>query len=260
MEKMTYSTKDNLCSNNNFKQKDSKNNAKQWFCKIFMLCVLTVVSALPTLAQTPLNETEVYNRIMSRQYEEGYKEGTPWTNSTLYINTVEYFGYPAGCYTMGGCAAFMLDMMEFASNYEYPIRKINASYDNIPKLHIGDGLRVNGGGHSVLVIGISDNGHEVTVAEGNFNSSVHWGRKIDLSQQNEGLVYVATFWPEEKDKKGDVDHDGDISLADILLTVDYILNKNPDGFFKSEADLDGDNEVSLADILSIVNIILEKES
>jgi hypothetical protein len=156
------------------------------------------VSILTSLAQTPLNETDVYNRIMERQYVEGYTEGTPWDNSHTYWNTVEYDGYPAGCYGAGGCFAFMMDMMEYASNYEYPIRVIKGTYDNLPKLHIGDGVRVNNNSHSVLIIGINEDGHTVTVAEGNFNSSVHWGRVIDLADPNNGFTYLSTFWPEQQ--------------------------------------------------------------
>ena len=165
--------------------------------RALVVLIMASVSILTSLAQTPLNETDVYNRIMERQYVEGYTEGTPWDNSHTYWNTVEYDGYPAGCYGAGGCFAFMMDMMEYASNYEYPIRVIKGTYDNLPKLHIGDGVRVNNNSHSVLIIGINEDGHTVTVAEGNFNSSVHWGRVIDLADPNNGFTYLSTFWPEQ---------------------------------------------------------------
>ena len=166
--------------------------------RALVVLIMASVSILTSLAQTPLNETDVYNRIMERQSVEGYTEGTPWDNSHTYWNTVEYDGYPAGCYGAGGCFAFMMDMMEYASNYEYPIRVINGTYDNLPKLHIGDGVRVNNNSHSVLIIGINEDGHTVTVAEGNFNSSVHWGRVIDLADPNNGFTYLSTFWPEQQ--------------------------------------------------------------
>ena len=166
--------------------------------RALVVLFMASVSILTSLAQTPLNETDVYNRIMERQSMEGYTEGTPWDNSHTYWNTVEYDGYPAGCYGAGGCFAFMMDMMEYASNYEYPIRVIKGTYDNLPKLHIGDGVRVNNNSHSVLIIGINEDGHTVTVAEGNFNSSVHWGRVIDLADPNNGFTYLSTFWPEQQ--------------------------------------------------------------
>ena len=55
---------------------------------------------------------------------------------------------------------------------------------------------------------------------------------------------------------GDVNHDGTVSLNDILITVSYILGENPNGFYKTNADIDHDGSISLADIMMIVDIIL----
>ena len=165
---------------------------------------MATISVLTSLAQTPLNETDVYNRLMERQYMAGYSEGTPWTNDIPYsfddpyLNHVEFDGWPAGCYGGVGCFGFMMDMMEYASNYEYPIRIINGTYDNLPEIRVGDGIRLNNNGHSVVVLEVHPDGHTVTVAEGNFNSSVHWGRIIDLADPNNGFYYLATFWPEQE--------------------------------------------------------------
>ena len=165
---------------------------------------MATFSVLTSLAQMPLNETDVYNRLMERQSMDGYTEGTPWTNDIPYsfddpyLNHVEFDGWPAGCYGGVGCFGFMMDMMEYASNYEYPIRIINGTYDNLPEIRVGDGIRLNNNGHSVVVLEVHPDGHTVTVAEGNFNSSVHWGRIIDLADPNNGFYYLATFWPEQE--------------------------------------------------------------
>jgi hypothetical protein len=134
----------------------------------------------------------------------GYSEGTPWTNDIPYrrddpyLNHVEFDGWPAGCYGGVGCFGFMMDMMEYASNYEYPIRLIYGTYDNLPEIRVGDGIRLDNNGHSVVVLEVHPDGHTVTVAEGNFNSTVHWGRIIDLADPNNGFYYLATFWPEQE--------------------------------------------------------------
>ena len=181
-----------------FKLHGSHRHVFESFRRALVMLVMTTVSVLTSLAQTPLNETEVYNRIMSRQNVEGYTEGTPWDNTHKYQNTVEFNGYLPYWFTGAGCQAFMMDMMEFASNYEYPIRKIECTYDNLPKLHIGDGARLKNNTHSVLIIGINEDGHTVTLAEANFNSSVHWGRTIDLADPSNGISYIETFWPEQE--------------------------------------------------------------
>ena len=43
-------------------------------------------------------------------------------------------------------------------------------------MRVGDILRINGDTHSVIVIGTDANG--VTIAEGNYNYSVNWGRTL----------------------------------------------------------------------------------
>jgi hypothetical protein len=186
-----------------------------------IISLIVVASALPSLAQMPLNETEVYNRLISRKTEVGYTEGTPWTNANKYVNTVTFDGYPKGCYTGIACFAFMMDMMEYASNYEYPIRIVKGSYDNLPKLHVGDGVRLYNNGHSVVVLKV--NGTEVTVAEGNFNGMVKWGETYDLAAPYMGFNYIATFWPEESNtiSTGITEHDIDSPIRDLCI---YHLN------------------------------------
>lgn len=187
-----------------------------------IISLIVVTAVLPSWAQKPLNEQEVYERLMSRKDMDGYREGTPWTNeSKTYINTVQFNVSSPGYYIGRGCVAFMLDMMEYASNYEYPIRIVEGSYDNLPKIHVGDGVRVMNDCHSVVVLEV--NGTVVTVAEGNINSSVHWGRKINLADSNEGFTNVATFWPEESNtiSTGITEHDIDSPIRDLCI---YHLN------------------------------------
>ena len=233
-------------------------NQHKSYKKVLMLLFVAMASILPSAAQSPLNEEEIYNRIMLRKDMDGYREGTPWDDNHLYINKVEYNGVPAGRFRGRGCFGFMLDMMEYASNYEYPIRKVKGTYDNLPEIHIGDGVRINNDGHSVVVIGKSEDGHVVTVVEGNYNHSVHWGRTIDLSDPKVGFTNTYTFWPEIIYAMGDVNHDGSVSVTDVLLIVEYVLGKSPEQFFIENADANSDKEITVADVLSIVAIILSE--
>ena len=57
---------------------------------------------------------------------------------------------------------------------------------------------------------------------------------------------------------GDLNHDGDVSLTDIMVLVDCILNDNFTTVVLSEADLNYDGDVSLSDIMTLVNYILEQ--
>ena len=226
---------------------------KQYACETFkgfrriLVSLIAVASVLPTVAQTPLNETEVYNRLMSRKDKEGYKEGTPWDNSHLYYNKVVFDGYKLGKVEGRGCFGFMMDMMEYASNYEYPIRIIEGTYYNLPKIHVGDGVRLMKDSHSVVVLEII--GSEIIVAEANVNGKVHWGAEYDLSAEYVGFTNVATFWPEVSNaiSTGITDNVNDSPTRDLRiyslngvlvksisqtgLSVKAVLQELPKGFY-----------------------------
>jgi hypothetical protein len=178
------------------------------------LLFIILVSVLSSMAQDILDEAIVYERLMARKTQVGYLEGTPWTNDNEYVNTVGFFGFPAGYYSGLGCFGFMMDMMEYCSNYEYPIVKIGATYDNLPEIHVGDGVRIKNDLHSVVVLKVGDDGHTVTVVEGNYNYSVHWGRVIDLSNPAVGIVFIASFWPSVTTGISDM---GDSPTRDITI-------------------------------------------
>ena len=93
------------------------------------------------------------------------------------------------------------------------------------------------------------------------------------------LIYPAGFTPEKtstgsgwymwkggyfKDEAsgimGDANGDGDVSVADVLITVDYVLGKNPAGFIFANANVNGDKDVTIADVTAIVDLVLNQKS
>lgn len=58
--------------------------------------------------------------------------------------------------------------------------------------------------------------------------------------------------------RGDVNLDGEVSLLDVMLTVDYMLGKDSEEFHFYIADLNNDNNISLIDLMILVDIILKK--
>ena len=57
-------------------------------------------------------------------------------------------------------------------------------------------MRISNDTHSVVVLSIV--GDVVTIAEGNYNNSIHWGRTLSLTQlQNGGIDYGITRYPVE---------------------------------------------------------------
>ncbi len=116
--------------------------------------------------------------------KEKYPEGMRWTNDN-------YYGWNGGIFTGGyGCAGFAF-MLSDAAFGRLPARKVAdmASY----RIRTGDILRMDNDSHSVIVLQVLSDG--VIVAEGNYNSSVHWGRKIPSSALK-NLTYIMTRYPD----------------------------------------------------------------
>lgn len=59
--------------------------------------------------------------------------------------------------------------------------------------------------------------------------------------------------------KGDVNGDGNVSVIDVISTINYILQEPPEVFNKKAADVNGDGEISVIDVISIIDIILNKQ-
>lgn len=139
----------------------------------------TTTSPTTTTTQKILTESEVYQSIMSLQSK--YPTGTPWDNSN-------YYGWKAGIYSGGyGCAgfAFMLSDNAFGS-------KKATKHTNFDSIKVGDVVRYLNDTHSVIIL--KRNGETFTVAEGNLNSAVYWGREITLSEFKNSGSYVLTRW------------------------------------------------------------------
>lgn len=95
-----------------------------------------------------------------------YPEGMPLTNSYYYYSP--RFGNGYGCY---GFAAKLSDTV-FGTERAY------TTHSSFDKIRVGDNIRI-GNSHSVIVLTKESN--HITVVEGNYNSSVHWDRKITAS-------------------------------------------------------------------------------
>lgn len=139
----------------------------------------TTTTTTTTTASTSLSESSVYSAMMALQSK--YPTGTPWDNSN-------YYGWKGGIYSGGyGCAgfAFMLSDAAFGSR---AARKVN-DFSNI---RVGDIIRLYGDTHSVIVLKVNSDSY--TVAEGNLNSAVYWGRNVSKGEVQSSGNYILTRW------------------------------------------------------------------
>ena len=140
-------------------------------------------AAAPAASARSLDAQSVYQAMIA--LKSRYPEGTPWTNDN-------YYGWRGGIYSGGyGCAgfAFMLSDAAFGTLPARMVRQIN-----YPDVRVGDILRVNGDTHSVIILEVQSDG--AVIAEGNYNRSIHWGRKLSRSEVL-AADYVLTRYPAE---------------------------------------------------------------
>lgn len=112
----------------------------------------------PTSTVTEQSAYTILNSLRST-----YPEGMPLTNSYYYYSP--RFGNGYGCY---GFAAKLSDTV-------FGTEKAYTTHSSFDKIKVGDNIRI-GNSHSVIVLTKESN--YITVVEGNYNSSVHWDRKI----------------------------------------------------------------------------------
>lgn len=59
---------------------------------------------------------------------------------------------------------------------------------------------------------------------------------------------------------GDVNRDGDVTIADVTALVNIILGKatEADNYDRKAANVNGDEDITIADVTALVNMILRK--
>jgi hypothetical protein len=128
-----------------------------------------------------LSATNVHAAMIALQ--SSYPHGMRWTNDNFYA-------WNGGIYSGGyGCAAFAFILSDAAFG-TLPARM---HYD-FNAIKVGDIVRINNDTHFVVVMEIGAT--HFTLAEGNFNSSVHWGRTMTINAFRSAFTYVLTRHPE----------------------------------------------------------------
>ena len=57
---------------------------------------------------------------------------------------------------------------------------------------------------------------------------------------------------------GDVNHDSDVSVVDVMMVVNHILGVTTDGIHIKNANVNCDNALDISDVMSIVDIVLHR--
>ncbi|MDO4537461.1 MAG: hypothetical protein Q4B54_04810 [Coriobacteriales bacterium] len=137
-----------------------------------------------------LTDAEVTNRLLA--LKASYPDGTPWTNANSYTSSRSYAQSASSAsnavpYVMtgSGCAGFALLAQDavYGSGRTY-VKDPSFDWDAIRP---GDHLRINNGGHSVVVL--TKSADSITVVEGNLNQGIYWGRAFTRDEVASTFAY-----------------------------------------------------------------------
>jgi hypothetical protein len=77
----------------------------------------------------------------------------------------------------------------------------------------------------------------------------------DNSKTYSNIVYTEVF-PHEG-MPGDVNGDNEVSISDVTILIDYLLNANM-AINTANADVDGDANISIADVTALIDMLVNK--
>ena len=84
-------------------------------------------------------------------------------------------------------------------------------------------------------------------------SAYEWQVQGNLTSGTTGWSEIASFMTPIK---GDANGDGQVTLADAVAVVNYILGKPSPGFSVGGADMNNNKKVTISDAVAIVNYVL----
>ena len=136
----------------------------------------TLKTVVTVVKKTGFTAAKVYQSMI--ELMDKYPEGTPWTNANRYV----WHAVPGITYEMYGCAGFAAILSDAAFGKKTEAKEVRSP--SASRIRVGDIFPMENDTHSVIVLKVETDGF--IIAEGNYNSSIHWGRKISkLTVPNE---------------------------------------------------------------------------
>lgn len=165
--------------------------------------VLTEASGSAARDSTVPTPAEAYAAMIALKDQDGYREGTAWTDYEPYSDTNGYYHWQGGLLdgkriSAVGCVAFAFILSDTAFG-QLPARMYGAGEFTYKDIKAGDILRINSDAHTMIVLEVSDAG--IIVAEGNVSTGdhkgkVHWGRSISKEEVMRTASHYITRYPQ----------------------------------------------------------------
>ena len=163
-------------------------------------------------------------------------------------------------YMFGACPSLTtLDLSSFNTATVTYMSYMFVNCSNLKTIYVGDGWSTEGltGANSSTNMFAACT--SIVGGKGTVYDSSHWDKeyaRIDGGPESETPGYLT----EKPDiLLGDVNGDGQITIADVTALVNIILGKDTTGQYNhAAADVNQDNQITIADVTALVNKILGK--
>ena len=143
---------------------------------IIIIALISWAATRDHLCDDEYSDECLYDKMISKKKE--YPEGMKWDNSDTYY-------WKGGIFSGGGgCAgfAFMLSDVCFGDIKAKQLKPCPNNYK------VGDVVRINNDSHSVIILKIEND--IITIAEGNYGGTIHWGRTFKFESLKNTCNYI----------------------------------------------------------------------
>lgn len=120
----------------------------------------------------------------------------------------------------------------------------------------GIGFEYNITGDEETMLAMTDNGKPDVEVTDLVPGAFYEVRTVAFTNESRKYRSVPFVW-KQPITKGDANGSDLINVADIVNTVDYIIDSTPATFFFANADINEDGQVDIADVVLIVNMIFD---
>lgn len=102
---------------------------------------------------------------------------------------------------------------------------------------------------------LPEGSYNVTVSAAGFHPATFENIQVEYFQTQ---TLDVALWPLDM-MAGDVNGDGVLDVADVVMMVEFIMGKEPEGFIEGLADLNGDGIIDVKDVVVLINLILTEK-